>query len=88
MLVMQGPLPLGASFDLSKNHYYFVGFSSSEFILAMFRFFDGIPTKNKFNFSFGHVQVDIHPFNPPFNLKAFKHNIRTFLRFMLPKGFR
>jgi hypothetical protein len=33
-----------------KDHYCYVGFSSSRFILAMFRFFDGVLGRNKFGF--------------------------------------
>lgn len=50
-----------------KDYCLFINSSSSKFILAIFKFFDGILTKRKFGFFFKCVQVDIHPFNSPFN---------------------
>jgi len=46
----EGICPFSTNFDLFKNHYCFVSFSSSRFVLAMFRFFDGIQAKGKLGF--------------------------------------
>jgi hypothetical protein len=51
----KGLFPLGPSFSLFKDHCFFMGFSSSRFILAMFKFFDGILARNRFGFFFKHV---------------------------------
>jgi hypothetical protein len=45
-----------------KGHYYFVNFSSFRFVLAMFRFFNRIPTKSRLGFYFKRGQVNIHPY--------------------------
>jgi hypothetical protein len=63
----KGPCPLNANFGFSRDHYYFACFSSFKFVLAMFRFFDGIIVRSKFGFFYKHVQVGIHPFNSPFS---------------------
>jgi len=78
----EGFCSFGPNFNLFKDHCFFTSFSSSRFILAMFKFFDGILTKNKFGFFFKHVQDDIHPFDSPFNLWALKHGIQTTLGFI------
>ncbi len=75
----KGFCPLGPSFNLFKDHYFFTSFSSSRFML---KFFDAVLTKNKCGFFFRHVQDDIHPFDSPFNLWAFKHFIQTPLGFI------
>jgi hypothetical protein len=54
-LCCEDPCPLNADFGLYKDHYYFANFSSSRFILAMFKFCNGVPTKNKLGFYFKHV---------------------------------
>jgi hypothetical protein len=82
----KGLCPLGSSFDLFIDHYFFVSFSFFKFIFVVFRLFDGVPIGNIFGFFFKHIQVDIYPFNSTFNLWAFKHGIRTPLRFIWPKG--
>jgi hypothetical protein len=51
----KGPCSFGPNFNFFQDHYFFVGFSSSRFILAMFRFFDGILSINKFGFLKKHV---------------------------------
>jgi hypothetical protein len=60
------PHPLGVNFGLFRDHYYFVSSSTFKFILALFRFFDGVQPKASLDF-FRHVQVGFHPFNSPFN---------------------
>ncbi len=66
--------PLGASFSLFKDHYYFTSFSSFRFVLALFNFFDGVSTRSRLGFFFRHVQINFHPFSSPFSWKAFMHN--------------
>ncbi len=44
------PCPLGTNFNIFKDRHCYASFSSSGFILAMFRFFDGVPTRNRFGF--------------------------------------
>jgi hypothetical protein len=50
-LCYKGPCPPCASFNLLKNHFYFVSFSSFKFVLTMFRFFDGILDKSRWIFT-------------------------------------
>ncbi len=82
----ESPCFLNANFDLFRNHYYFTSFSSSGFVLSLFRFFDGIPIRNRFGFFFKHVHVDTHPFSSPFNWRAFRHGFWTPSRYIWPKG--
>jgi hypothetical protein len=49
-LCYEGLCPFTTNFDLFKNHYYFASFSSSRFVLAMFRFFDGDQASGKLGF--------------------------------------
>jgi hypothetical protein len=85
-LCYEGPCFLNANFDLFRNHYYFTSFSSSGFILTLFRFFDGVLTKNRLGFFFRHVHIDIHPFSSPFNWRAFMHGFLTPSRYIWFKG--
>ncbi len=78
----EGFRSLDTNFNLFKDHCFFTGFSSSRFILAMLKFFDGVLIRNIFGFFFRHVQDDIHPFDLPFNLSAFRHGIQTTLGFI------
>jgi hypothetical protein len=51
----EGPCPPNVNFSLFKDHYYFACFSSFKFVLAMFRFFDGVLVIGIFGFFFKHV---------------------------------
>jgi hypothetical protein len=64
----------------------FINFSSFEFTLAMFKFVDGMSTRSKLGIYLRHLQIKIHPFNSPFNWKAFKLGIWTPLKFVWPRG--
>jgi len=43
----KGLCPLGPNSSLFKDHCFFMGFSSSRFIFAMFKFFDGVLARTK-----------------------------------------
>ncbi len=51
-LCYEGPCPPCTSFNFFRNHFCFTSFSSFRFILAMFKFFDGILTKSRQSFLF------------------------------------
>jgi hypothetical protein len=51
-LCYEGPCPSRANFSLLNNHYCFTSSSSSRFVLALFKFFDGVQARGKFGFFF------------------------------------
>ncbi len=78
----KGLHPLGFSFNLFRDHCFFVSFSFFGFIFVVFILFDGVLIGNIFGFFFKHIQVNIHLFNSTFNWWAFRHGSRTPLRFI------